>query len=58
MTLGQRCHSWSGAVITSINGVAPAVLGVNHLRWHLEVTRSRPSAQRTNPSGPPPLCVA
>ena len=57
-TLCQWRDSWSGAVITEINGAAAAVLGVGHLGPAYGGSPFAPHAQRTNASGPLPLCVA
>ena len=56
--LCQWRDSRSGAVITEINGGAAAVLGIGHLGPAYRGSPFAPPAQRTNASGPLPLCVA
>ena len=49
--LCQWRDSWSGAVITEINGAASAVLGIGHLGPVYGGSPVAPPAQRTNASG-------
>ena len=57
-TSASECHSWSGVVITKINGAAHGVeSGVSHLGLAYGGNPVAPPAHRPNASGPLRLSV-